>query len=284
VTETHTVSGLNEGYLGGQWWTEFQQFDIVPQVDFVFPFWRVNSGSPTALLGEGAMRLQAGSWFMLPLKDFTPFGYIGAAYRDGGRSVLLPYSVGARFNSNKFWIEGELRGYQSITDDSNSSQQTARDAYLNWVDGGSYEFYAINPSRSEAALMAGVRIEQIELYLGGAKTIFGRSSADDWQVRVGLAFNGQLFPHAPRAAAPSTERFIEKPEKYDESVFEQQVIPDPVDEQESLPPVPKKAAPPPPPARTRAKPKVKPPKKDEPMPNVELLMKDTQKSLEKKGQ
>ncbi|MGZ3722208.1 MAG: hypothetical protein ACXVA9_04710 [Bdellovibrionales bacterium] len=281
VMQTKTLSGMSEGWLGGQWWTEYQKLDIVPQVDFVFPFSRANTNSPDPLLGEGAIRFQAGSWVMLPMNEFTPFGYLGFAYRDEGRSSLLPYNAGLRFgHPETWWIQAEVRGFQSITDDSNSGNRAVRDAYLINVDGGSYEFDAINPSRTDIAAMAGARFNQIGIYGGFSKSLVGRNSADDWEIRAGFTFTGAIFAKAKRSDVP--DGFSAPQEKYDDTIFQNDVVPEPYIEDPVVTPAPKTAPlrNPTPATKNHAKPKK--PVPDAPMPNVEMLMKDTQKSLEKK--
>jgi hypothetical protein len=296
VTQTNTNSGVNEGYLGAQWWTEYQALDIVPQVDFVFPFWRPNDQSSTPMLGEGALRFQAGTWVMLPLKDFTPFVYGGLAYQDGGRTSLFPYSVGARYGkANGWWIQGEFRGSVAFNNDAGSdpNSRAVRDALLSRTDGGSDQFYAINSSSHEVAAMAGFHYESFGIFGGASKTVFGQSAADDWTVTVGATFNGSLFPKKKNAGAG----FTEKKETYDKNLFKGPVTPE-EDPEQILMEKPAGAKPPPTatpaPVDTTApapglapgqtpvpKPKRKKPKKEEPMPNVELLMKDTEKSLQK---
>ena len=277
VTQTNTNAGLNEGWLGAQWWTEYQALDIIPQVDFVFPFWRENDNSSSPLLGEGAMAFQAGSWVMIPLKDLTPFVYGGLTYRDGGRSALFPYSVGGRYGKAMgWWIQGEFRGSMSLNNDSGSdfNSRAVRDALLSRTDGGSDVFYGINSSSHEVAAMAGFHYESFGIFAGFSKTVFGQSAADDWTITAGATFDGSLTPKKRAASAG----FSEKKETYDKNLFKGPVTPeeDPEKILEEKPEAPPAAAPPP-----AAVPKRKKPKRDEPMPNVELLMKDTQKSLEK---
>ena len=277
VTNTHTLSGMSEGWVGAQWWIPFQKLHVVPQVDFVYPFTRVNQISPDPLLSDGAMQFTGGSWFMIPLNDLTPFGYVGATYRDEGRSALIPYSVGLRYGRNEgWWLQAEFRGFQSITDDTNSGNRNVRDGYLSLVDGGSYEFFAINPSRSEVSAMTGVHVNHFGIYGGVSKSVFGRGSADDFVIRVGLTFTGALFARAGRAPKPS-EGFAPKPEKYDDAIFQNDLVPEPYTEEPVVvvPPPRKKAS-----AKTKSKSRRAAPAA--PMPNVEMLMKDTQKTLENK--
>ena len=73
---------------------------------------------------------------------FQPFAFAGYEYRDGGRSALLPYSVGLHFRPNQWWIQAEYRGFTSISDDgdSDSNSRLLRTRYSNLVNGGSFRY------------------------------------------------------------------------------------------------------------------------------------------------
>ena len=71
VTDTKTNSGLSEGWLGAQYWARRGGLTLVPQGDFVFPFFRVDTTSNNTLIGEGAMRMRGGGWVMGDWDGFT---------------------------------------------------------------------------------------------------------------------------------------------------------------------------------------------------------------------
>ena len=285
VTEMHTNAGINEGFLGGQYWFPYRNVHFVGQFDFTFPFWRVNTNSNDPLIGEGAMVVQPGAWIIADMKGFTPFLYGGFAYRDGGRSSLMPFDVGGRYTHPimQWWGQLSFRGYESVIDDDNTSftGRFDRRMYLFRVQGGSYDFYSINPSRGEIAGSAGMQFDNIGIYLGGWVSVYGNASADGWGAFAGVTFNSE-HPGTKRRKVRQN-RFNHVPESYDESVFEEPVAVPPAPTEpiyEEPPPAPPPQAPP---LKKTAPGGGARKGGDEQMPNVEMLMKDTQKTLEKRS-
>lgn len=281
ATESRSSTGFNEIWVGGQYWKLLGNFDLVPQVDFAYPLFRADYASNDPLVGEGATKFQLGSWLMYHWGQFTTYVYGAYAYRDEGRSALLPYRAGLRYEiENVWWIEGEVRGYERMDDDSNTNSRTARELYLTRSNGGSFQYDSINPQQREFAFMGGMFFDPIGVYAGFANTFAGRNSADSWTATVGLTFYGAIDPELIRP-----ERFKSRRVKYDDSLFEEQVVPPPAPPAQRV--TPARSRPKPPPAAA-AESEPAPPKRkrpsNEPMPSVELMMKDTQKSLEKKGQ
>lgn len=307
---TRSNSGANEVFASAQKWFESGPLDIAPQADFIFPLWRVDEGGDDALIGEGAMRLRAGSWAFWPRGTFKPFGYLGFEYRDEGRAFLLPYSVGVKLKVSQFWIQGEYRGFETIVDDSDTDNQAVRDVYLNRVNGGSYRFYSINPAASEFAAEAGTRLGDFGLFAGFAITVNGKNAADGY-----TGYGGISWSPTGHRRRDDDDGFNIRGERYDESLFHEQrndgsqfiedpnfkepkteaVTPDePVDSQPVVPPdAPAAPEPPPKPVDVqvelkrvppkRKKPAVKKPKRVKKKKNVDKMLNDAEKFLEKGG-
>lgn len=282
VTDTHTNSGINEGWLGAQYWVNLEGIDIVPQGQFTYPFWRVDRNSRDPLLGEGAMEVRPGVWVQMAFGNFLPFAYGGFDYRDEGRSGLFEYDLGTRYtgSSKKWWLQFDFRGFEAVTDDSASSllDQNLRTVYLTNTNGTSSDLYAINPGRGEIAFGGGWQPGRIGIYSGGWMSVYGHNSSDAWGFKAGFTWNSESFKRKKR---PSYQ-FSEPADRYDEKAFEEPVTPPPPSYTE---PIDEPAAP----SAQRPKPAApsmqtrKQRRADEPMPDVESLMKDTQKSLEKRG-
>lgn len=281
-TNHNTVSGLNQAWLGGQWWLRKGDFDIVPEVDLTLPFWRVDLNYMTPLLGEGATQFQTGAWLRYQhWNEVTYLAYLGYDYRDGGRAGIMPWDVGARYELPQFYVEGDVRGFWTVITDA--ADRGVRDVYLNQTDAGSYENYAINPNRAEVAALAGVRMGPFEIYGGGLYTFWGQTSAAGWGAQIGVKFSGSLY----KADNGNKDQFQEPPEKYDDSVFKEgaPVTPDntvPDVQQDNIYQQQQQSAPAPAPKKKKVK-KKHPNDDSNSMPNVEQLMKETEKSLEKKG-
>lgn len=294
---TRSNSGLNEIVAGAQNWYDVGSFDLGVQGDFVYPFFKIDENSDEAFMGEGAMRIRTGAWAIYPMGPLKPFGYLGFEYRDGGRSFLLPYSVGMKYTLGKIWVQGEFRGYESVVDDADTDNRADRDVILSNVNGGSYRFYSINPAVSEIAAEVGIRLGSITLLGGVAMTVIGSSSADGWTAMAGFAYSPSIGPR---------EKVIEddfkiRSERYDESVFQPE---EPVLREEPAPTAPAPLAPqntpPPPPTKPRKSPKqqamddaqdvemqielqqipAKKKKKKKKSKNVDKLLNDVEKSLE----
>src|SRR5262249_17961177 len=148
----------------------------------------------SALLGEGAMVVQAGSWALWRLSDIVPFAYLGYAYRDEGRSSILPYRLGALYASSHLWVVGEYRGYRSMSDDSDTNNSLLRAIQLARMNGGSYQFYSLNPSVAEVAAQVGYRFTVYSIYGGVAQTMSGESTANGMTLTLGMIFDGGSTP------------------------------------------------------------------------------------------
>ncbi len=268
--DTKRVSGLNEGWAGIQWWNYLPRAQIVPQLDFSYPFFRATYDRDDPLLGEGAMRLQLGSWLLWHVADITPFAYLGGAYRDDRRSALIVYNIGLRYGRRgKFWLSGEYRGYNSVINDRDTDNRIPRDIYLSAVDGGSYAYGAVNPSVGEVAATAGMYWGPVAFYLGAATTVYGRSAASSITAIAGILFSGSFF----ESAAPvHEEKFEPKAEKYDETLFRQRLTPappqEPQDDEPRIETLHKEGR------------KYRPRRAE---PKLDLMMKDTEKSMERRG-
>lgn len=257
-TITNSSSGLSEFDIGGQFWTNItSSIALTPEAIFTYPTFRVDEFSDQTLIGEGAMRLRAGSWALLRTGSFRPFVYLGYEYRDEGRAQLLPYRVGATFQPNQFWAQLEFRGHETVVNDTHTSDRDLRGVYLRQVDGGSLYFYPINPSVREVAAEAGMNLNDFRIKLGFSITVDGNNSADGWTGLVGLSYS----PHSQitEDSEQAPRRFDVKSEKYDESLFQDDVSTDQPD-----------------------KPKRRIIKKIRKKPAVDEMLQDAQKQLEQK--
>jgi hypothetical protein len=262
VLERHTNVGLSEIWAGGEYWYHLAPFDLVPAVEVYYPLFRVDTASGDPLLGEGATRVRGGAWLVLDWGgDFRPFGYLGYEFRDEGRSALLPYHGGIQWLTEAgTWAQIELRGYQKLTDDSNSDAGEERSEYLTRVQGGSERFYSLNPSLHEVAVLAGTHFGQMGVYGGVSYAYMGKNNAEGVTYTVGVSFDGSFFTPTPQPEVIRYEnKFEVKQETYDPSLFQTSPVP----------------------ARKAVKRKA-PPATKGPMPTVELMMKNTEKALESK--
>ncbi len=187
-TITRANNGINEILAGGQWWFRMGQYRLVGAGDFVYPMYRVDRGGDDVPLGEGAMKIRLGGWFIYPMGQLTPFGYLSYEYRDEGRSHAVPYAVGAHYKMGNLWLQGEYRGYEKLFDNADTENRASRDVFLQRVSGGSYRYYAINPAMSEFAASVGYTFGTISAYGEGSYMVNGSSVADGMTFMLGLAY------------------------------------------------------------------------------------------------
>ncbi len=210
--------GLSEYFLGAQFWQRWRGVWLVPQADFILPAFRIDETGDDTLLGEGAVRVRGGGWAIGKFQAFTPFTFLGFEYRDEGRSFLLPYRLGITYKpGSSWWVQTELRGYESVVEDSDTLNRDYRRLYLRRVNGGSYHFYPINPALSELSAEAGLMIGPFALKAGVAITLNGSTAAQGWTGNLGLSFS-----HRPSGPLPDwqTEDELEMGnEEYDQSLF-----------------------------------------------------------------
>lgn len=206
-------SGLNEIFAGAENWYEAGPLDIAVEGDFFYPTWRVNMASDEALIGEGSLRVRGGSWVFWPLGKYRPFAYLGFEYRDEGRSYLLPYELGVKFKLPRFWIQGSFRGYESISDDGDTDNPLARNAFLQTVNAGSMRYYSVNPSASELALEGGFQVGWFGVFTGFAISVNGMNSANGWTAQAGVSISPPLLNKK------KNDGFNIRKEQYDEDLF-----------------------------------------------------------------
>lgn len=287
-------SGMSDAALGAQAWMDLGGVRLVPQADFVMPLYRVDKDSNNALLGEGAMTIQGGSWLLWsPVKPVTLFGFAGFRHRDEGRSFLLPYDLGLnyRFSPGGWWLQGGLRGYQTVVDDTDTDFTVERDAYLAKANGGTFRYFQINPSTMELNVETGRKFARGEwgFYVGNSLTLSGESSAHGLSVYGGLAFYGgrgesdayessdgfmpghDVVAPLPVEKQAPIEKFKTPEPKYDESLFKDEV-------EVGRPPVEKLAKPK---AAVKAKPKPAVQAKPKALPTVQMIKKKRKKKIDK---
>lgn len=197
---TRSNSGFNEILAGGQYWIKFGGYRFAPALDIVYPLFRVSRGGDDALLGEGALKVRAGSWMFLRYGNFHPFLYLGYEYRDEGRSHAIPYAIGAKWRAKPIFVQIDYSGFERLFDNADTENRQSREVFLRRVDGGSYRYYAINPSISEIALSAGYSFGSVSVHAGASYTVNGSSVAG------GLAWFGGL-KFSPSGVKEESENF-----------------------------------------------------------------------------
>lgn len=260
-------SGLSDLSLSAQYWLNHSGLHIVPQADFVYPLFKIDEASQDTLIGEGAMTFAGGSWLIWPQAFGTPFAYLAFKYRDGGRSFLLPYSLGMHFSprGHSWWVQGELRGYRTIVDDADTDNRTERETFLATTNSGSDLYYSINPSLMEVKASGGLTLLRRWIVHGGiAQSINGASAAQGMTFSLGLTFGSRPGGRASINVPDSQQDQFQVPEpEYDEDLFNESsvIVPD---------------------AKVSPKRKAPPKKKPKKPVSIDKMIQDTEKSLERR--
>ena len=221
---------LTDVALGAQYYTTYGRFTLIPQIDGRATLYTINETSDQAVFGEGVNTFRGGGWAIWRLGNLQPFTYLGGEYRDAGRSSLGHYVLGAHYKHDALWLETTLRGYFSMTDDSDFSlaNRARRFAYLQRVNGSSQRFYAVNPALTEVSLEGGLALDQFNVFIGGSLSVAGQTMAQGWGAWGGVRFTmptGWSSASASRAdlgAGGDSSGFEPNQDQYDDTIFTDQ--------------------------------------------------------------
>lgn len=143
---TRSNSALSELRVSGDYLFETSSFDLIPEVEIIVPFAKVDPNGDTVLVSEGVQSIITRLHLQTEFGATDLFSHIGYEQRDKGRSDLMPWSVGLGWQYGKSYFAGRLFGFQSISDDSQTNTAIVRETYLNKVNGGAAKFYSVNPN------------------------------------------------------------------------------------------------------------------------------------------
>ncbi|MEK2689795.1 hypothetical protein [Bdellovibrio sp. GT3] len=156
---------------------------LVPEFGILVPLQEVDPAGDDALNSEGVFELWGR---LIAQKDFGSariYGWAGFDYRADGRSSLVPWGGGLQLKANAFKFGGEILGSQSVTDDTDTSKQYVRNAYLQNVNAGSYKFYSVNPSSIDTLFYATWMVSsKWTMQVNGGTTIAGENAAAGYHV------------------------------------------------------------------------------------------------------
>lgn len=179
---TNLLLGLNYdfGKFGVRWIFESSYSQALKTYDI---------GSTDPLPGDGVNRFDVGMHAIQRLGDFEFRGYLGYAARMSGFSQLLNYKVAFHFLYEDLVFGFGLKGIQTIQNDKDSSNRTARDLFLANNNGGSFYHASIDPSATSVYGSFYFPIhERLTLYTQIEKSIRGENYANYMAGTIGLEF------------------------------------------------------------------------------------------------
>jgi hypothetical protein len=272
---SRTNSGLSDIYAGGQYWARFGSIRLVPEASLLYPIFKVDESSDSAMLGEGTTNIQVGGWAIWNFGPWSPFVYAGYAYRDSNRANLIPYTLGVKYANSQWWAQGEFRGFETLQEDGDTSTRDHRNLTIAHVDGGSFRFYSVNPAVGEAVGQVGYNFGMIGIRGGIAMTMHGSSYANGTTFFGGLSFT----PGPRQTSAPRTFSEPVMIRKSTEDLFDESdpTRPPPPPRARPRPAQQRQAAPPPAAPTERAAPQTSPQPRTQParqpQPQVKLIKK-----------
>jgi hypothetical protein len=216
---TRRNSSLTQATIG----TDFlfyssKRFDLYPDISLTIPFQRVETTGDEVLNSEGTMEASGKIVGRMNWGRFDPFAFIGFTYRDDDRSSLLPYGAGAELQFSSWRLGGEVRGYQSVTDDKYTKNPSQREI-VSQRNGNALRYYAVNPSLLETNFwLRGNLTQKWAMKFGGGTSITGASTSAGWTLFLGLSFSPEFksSPSTPIVTPYQQEIPTEDPKKFQE--------------------------------------------------------------------
>lgn len=195
-----TNSGLSEYYLGTDMKFSYSWAEVIPTLSLTYPAEKIDESSDTAINSDGSMRIDLLLNLQTKMGRTNLFGNFGYAYRDQGRSSLLPWSAGILWDLKGSEIGGRIFGFQSITDDKDTGADYNRLSLINRVSAGSYLYYSVNPSVIDSEVLYNYYMNNDSKFLFTAGlTLLGNNYAQNYHLSVALQFNfGELDSSSTR--------------------------------------------------------------------------------------
>lgn len=164
-----TNSEIHETRFSTDFLIENSGFDIIPEVEIIIPFKKIDPNTDTVMVSEGAQSITGKIHIQTEFGQNDFFSFIGYQTRDSGRSDLLPWSVGMGLNRDGSLLGARVFGFQSISDDSDKNFPFLRESLSNKVNGGSLKLYSVNPAVISAEALWFIKLQkqwQIQFNLG----------------------------------------------------------------------------------------------------------------------
>jgi hypothetical protein len=218
---TRTNSTFSQ-FLGGFDFMMYNgAFQLVPELAFVVPFQEVDVNSDEVLSNEGVLQFLARVNAQKDFGTLRAYGWIGFNYRGDERSYLMPWGGGLQLKFDSVRLGGEIFGAQSITDDKDTNNKTARNAHIAEVDAGSYKFYSVNPSVVDSNFYATWVVNpQWSLQANVGTTIAGENAAAGFHVGgfirysfdMAAGYSQDFYTEPPPSTVPSGKSQMYNPQ------------------------------------------------------------------------
>ena len=220
--QTLSASGLTHGRIGTDFILYQDAFSIIPELSLLYPI-TTNSFSnySTPALSDGVMTISGKLYLQFNFSNLWVEGFSGYVYRDQGRAALIPYGVVAEFRFNSWAIGGNVQGFSSASNDTNSTNPAIQNLWITSVNAGSDLFDAINPQLLETNAWVRFNLgKSFAIFGGGGATLNGANMSNYWNAQAGIEY--RMGASEPRRSRPRSdvERFNEETsDGVDQSLF-----------------------------------------------------------------
>lgn len=199
---TRSNSTLNGVYLGTDFVLMRSPFEIIPELEVLYPLEKYDTTTDYVMTSEGVLQATGALRLQHNFGAFLMFGRLGYTYRAEGRSSLMPYSLAAAYDTGQTAFGLAVSGFQSLSTDQDQSKPLLRNTTISRVQGGARKFYSIEPAMVDLSLFLNMKISpRWSLDLNGGYDVAGTNYAQGAHGGMNLTVNWDLFPK--KGAAPS---------------------------------------------------------------------------------
>lgn len=221
-TDTYSAFKFPGILFGVNYNFDLSSFKIIPQIAGYYAIEKFDRDSDQVLSSDGTSSIDLGSHFFIPFSNLTFHGFLSYQYRLEGFSGLLHYQTDLTYKSESFSVTGGVRGFESVTKDENTDTPGYRHSYLMIVNGGSWMYGAVDPSRLDVfAITKYAATSSLDIYGGIAKSLRGKNSADMMTITLGLELFFGGSPKQPQYQYSNDDSFRAADEDIDPKIEEE---------------------------------------------------------------
>jgi hypothetical protein len=226
-----TTGGLPYVRFGTRYFLPGKKFELIPVTEVNIAIRRVEPNGDDVLISDGATKIELGSWALMRLKSFVPYGYLGFIYHMDDFASPVVARLGSALEFSSMSIFGEAIYVSTVIDDKNINNPNGRWNVVNAVDGGSYHFYSVNPTRTAVGTGLSYKISpewnaevRVDYPLEGKRTSQGLTSFFKISWNLGETDEVRNTISKPGIKKPKgkdrNKKFKDKLEDEDQDLFE----------------------------------------------------------------
>ncbi|MFP5518539.1 MAG: hypothetical protein ACLGGX_01445 [Bdellovibrionia bacterium] len=190
ATTVRNNSNVRDAWVGAEYLMQFDNFEIVPEVELLIPLETYEIDTDSVMLTEGVFEIKPKITLQKEFDSYNGFVNFGFTYRDKNRSYLLPYGVGIEWKFRRSRLGVTFSGFASVTDDVDTPTKSDRTDVSDRVNGGSLYHYGVNPSLMETGAYYRFRVGGMWVaHVGGGISINGANMANGYYGNVMLRYS-----------------------------------------------------------------------------------------------